>query len=114
MDNLSKPTEPTARQNGVYVLGIIVSSRARVIKRKDGSGISVAVEHEIALQPGVATWVQWLDPKTDARVKVAGETVTEFPRLKDFEAVTIRAERLKYDEHKGQIVIQSGEVIAQL
>lgn len=48
------PVLPAA--NGVYVRGVVVSNRAKAFKRKDGTGISVAVECEIALQPGVATW----------------------------------------------------------
>ena len=55
MDKL-KPTEQNPEMlaaNGVYVRGIVVSNRAKAFKRKDGTGTSVAVEHEIALQPGV-------------------------------------------------------------
>ena len=48
--NISTPVMPA---NGIYVLGVIVSNRAKAFQRKDGSGVSVVVEHEIALQPGV-------------------------------------------------------------
>jgi len=50
--------------------GVIVSNRAKAFKRKDGTGISVAVEYEIALQPGVAIWVKYFEPKTDNSVRV--------------------------------------------
>ena len=98
--------------NGVYVRGVIVSNRAKAFKRKDGTGISVAVEYEIALQPGVATWVKYFEPKTDTSVRVEGETVVEFPKFKEFQQVTIRASRVKADEHTGQLIIKSGDLVA--
>ena len=115
MDKLSKPTDtnpaiPAA--NGVYVCGVVVSNRAKAFKRKDGTGTSVAVEHEIALQPGVAIWVRYFDPAKDNTVRVEGDQVVEFPKLKEFQQVTIRATRVRSDEHTGQLVIKAGELIS--
>lgn len=106
--NISTPVMPA---NGIYVLGVIVSNRAKAFQRKDGSGTSVVVEHEIALQPGVAVWQRYFDPKKDAGVKVEGETVTEFPKLKEFQPVKIRAAKIKTDDHTGQITIKGGELL---
>jgi hypothetical protein len=114
MDKLSKPTEPnplTFAANGLYVRGVVVSNRAKAFKRKDGTGTSVAVEYEIALQPGVATWVRYFEPAKDNTVRVEGEVVVEFPKLKEFQQVTIRATRVRSDEHTGQLVIKAGELI---
>jgi hypothetical protein len=114
MDSLNQATESKSAPfsaNGVYVRGVIVSNRAKAFKRKDGTGTSVAVEHEIALQPGVATWVRYFEPKTDNSVRVEGEVVLEFPKLTEFQQVTIRATRIKSDEHTGQLVIRAGEVV---
>ena len=115
MDQLKKPTElnqtvPPA--NGVYVRGVVVSNRAKAFKRKDGTGTSVAVEHEIALQPGVAIWVRYYEPAKDNLVRVEGEEVVEYPKLKEFQTVTIRATRIRSDEHTGQLVIRAGELLA--
>lgn len=98
--------------NGVYVRGVVVSNQAKAFKRKDGTGTSVVVEIEIALQPGVATWVRYFDPKTDSAVRVENEVVVEFPKLKEFQQVTIRATRVKSDEHTGQLMIRTGELVA--
>lgn len=106
------PTKPTGFSNGIYVIGVVVSNRAKAFQRKDGSGISVVVEHEVALQPGVAVWQRYYDPKKDAGVRVESETVTEYPKLKEFGAVTIRAAKLRTDEHTGQVTIKGGELIA--
>ena len=103
------PVLPAA--NGVYVRGVVVSNRAKAFKRKDGTGISVVVEHEIALQPGVAIWARYFEPKTDTDVRLEGEVVVEFPKLKEFQQVTIRASRVKSDEHTGQLVIRGGELV---
>jgi len=107
--NISTPVVPA---NGIYVLGVIVSNRAKAFQRKDGSGVSVVVEHEIALQPGVAVWQRYFDPKKDTGVRVEGETVTDFPKLKEFQLVKIRAARIKTDDHTGQITIKGGELLA--
>ena len=114
MDKLNKasetePSAPTA--NGVYVRGVVVSNRAKAFKRKDGTGTSVAVEHEIALQPGVAIWVRYFEPAKDNSVRIEGENVVEFPKLKEFQQVTIRATRVRSDEHTGQLVIKAGELV---
>jgi hypothetical protein len=69
------------------------------------------VEYEIALQPGVAIWVKYFEPKTDNSVRVEGETVVEFPKLEESQQVTIRASRIKSDENTGQLVIRSGDLI---
>ncbi|HRE05085.1 MAG TPA: hypothetical protein PKX00_05715 [Opitutaceae bacterium] len=106
--NVSTPAMPTS---GIYVHGVIVSNRAKAFNRKDGSGISVVVDHEIALQPGVAVWQRFFDPKKDSGVKLEGDSVVEFPRLKEFQHVRIRASKIRTDEHTGQIVIKGGELL---
>jgi hypothetical protein len=106
--NVSTPVVPA---NGIYVQGVVVSNRAKSFQRKDGSGVSVVVEHEIALQPGVAVWQRYFDPKKDAGVRVEGDNVTEFPKLKEFQQVKIRAAKIRTDEHTGQTVIKGGELL---
>ncbi len=114
MDKLNKPSEPMPAlpaPNGVYVRGVVVSNRAKAFKRKDGTGTSVAVECEIALQPGIATWVRYFEPATDNSVRLEGEIVVEFPKLKEFQQVTIHATRIKSDEHTGQLMIRAGVLV---
>ena len=107
--NINKPVTTT---NGIYVVGVVVSNRAKAFQRKDGSGVSVVIEHEIALQPGVAVWQRYFDPKKDTGLRLEGENVVEFPKLKEFQPVTIKAARLRTDEHTGQVVIKGGELVA--
>jgi hypothetical protein len=114
MDKLTQQTEqnnPLPANNGLYVRGVVVSNRAKAFKRKDGSGTSIAVEYEIALQPGVAVWVRYFDPAKDNSVRVEGDQVVEFPKLKEFQQVTIRATKVRSDEHTGQLVIKAGELL---
>lgn len=58
------------------------------------------------LQPGVAVMPRFLDPQKDAGVKVEAGEVSEFPKLTEFKTVLIRANRLRSDEHPGQLVNQ--------
>jgi hypothetical protein len=113
MDKSNQSANPNAMNtaNGVFVRGIVVSNRAKVFKRKDGSGLSVVVEHEVALQPGVVIWSRYFDPKTDSSVKVEGETVTEYPKMKELTTVTIRALKMRSDDKSGQLVIKVGELL---
>lgn len=114
MDKLTKTVEQEPAlpaSNGVYVRGVIVSNRAKAFKRKDGTGTSVAVEHEIALQPGIATWVRYFEPAKDNTVRIEGDQVVEFPKFKEFQQVTIRATKVRSDEHTGQLVIKAGELL---
>jgi len=108
---LTQPITPTAA-NGIYARGVVVSQRAKASQRKDGSGITVNIECELALQPGVITWSRFLDPKTEIGLKLDGDKVLDFPKLKEFQVVTIRASRLRTSEHTGQMTITQGELIA--
>lgn len=114
MDKNNKSVEPTPdnfANCGVFVTGVVVSNRGKVFVRKDGSGTTVCVEHEIALRPGVAIWQRYFDPKKDDCVRIEGEAVAEFPKLKEFQQVKIRATRVRTDEHTGQLVIKGGELV---
>ncbi|MFT3829726.1 MAG: hypothetical protein QM691_08480 [Opitutaceae bacterium] len=114
MDNSKTvaPSKPTGFSNGIYAIGVVVSNRAKAFQRKDGSGISVVVEHEIALQPGVAIWQRYFDPAKDPGLKLEGAVVVDFPKLKEFTAVTIKAAKVRSDEHTGQVTIRGGELVA--
>ena len=104
--------KPLNLANCIYGVGITVSNRGKSSQRKDGSGMLVVVEREIALQPDVAVWQCYFDPKKDVGVRVEGEVVKEFPKIKEFTAVAIRATKVRTDEHTGQVTIKGGELIA--
>jgi hypothetical protein len=112
MDNVIKTKDqPPPAPNGIFVRGVVVSSTAKAIRRKDGSGIAVIVSNEIATRPGVTVWEQFYDPKTDRSVRVEGDKVVEYPKLKEFEQVTVKALRVRSDEHTGQLIIRTGELV---
>ena len=110
--NTLNSSTSTTTANGIFVRGIVVSNRAKAFARKDGTGITVVVEHEIALQPGVVIWSRYLDPKTEKDVKLDGDRVLDYPKLKEFQPVTRRAHKIRTDEHTGQITVRQGELIA--
>lgn len=86
--------------------GVVVSSSARVFDRKDGTGQVVCVRHELALQPGLATYE--LYPEIDGKtVRVEGQTVVEFPRLPELKPVTLRV--LRWQERDKRLVIKEAE-----
>ena len=108
MDTNAKPTTQGEKLNGLFVRGVVMSSVAKVLKRKDGTGVFVIVRNEIALQPGLATWEAFHDPK-DGKVKLDGEKVIEFPKLPDFQQVTLKV--LRWEEKDKRFVIKDAEVV---
>lgn len=108
MDSNPKPTAQAEKLNGLFVRGIVMSSVAKVLKRKDGTGVFVIVRNEIALQPGLATWEAFHDPK-DGKVKLDGENVVEFPKLPDFQQVTLKV--LRWEEKDKRFVIKDAELV---
>jgi hypothetical protein len=108
MDTNAKPTTQGEKLNGLFVRGVVMSSVAKVLKRKDGTGVFVIVRNEIALQPGLATWEAFHDPK-DGKVKLDGENVIEFPKLPDFQQVTLKV--LRWEEKDKRFVIKDAEVV---
>ena len=108
MDTNAKPTTQGEKLNGLFVRGVVMSSVAKVLKRKDGTGVFVIVRNEIALQPGLATWEAFHDPK-DGKVKLDGENVIEFPKLPDFQQVTLKV--LRWEEKDKWFVIKDAEVV---
>ena len=103
-----KSTPAQLNENGIFVRGIVISSSARKITKKDGS-ILVIVRHELALQPGVCLLEEFLDPKFEPDIRVEGDEVTKFPVLKEFEPISVRGSRIR--DNNGQISIGNWEII---
>jgi hypothetical protein len=95
--------------NGLFVRGVVMSSTAKAHKRKDGTGMFVIVRHEIALQPGLAVWEAFHDPK-DGKVKLDGENVVEFHKLPEFQQVTLKV--LRWEERDKRLIIKEAEMVA--
>jgi hypothetical protein len=109
MDTNATSTAQGEKLNGLFVRGIVMSSVAKALKRKDGTGVFVIVRNEIALQPGLALWEAFHDPK-DGKVKLDGENVIEFPKLPDFQQVTLKV--LRWEEKDKRFVIKDAELVA--
>jgi hypothetical protein len=105
-DNAKQPTGE--KLNGLFVRGVVMSNSARAQKRKDGSGVFVIVRIELALQPGMAVWEAFHDPK-DGKVKLDGEIVTAFPKLPEFQQVTLKV--LRWEERDKRLVIKDAEIV---
>ena len=105
----TKSTAQAEKLNGLFVRGVVMSSTAKALKRKDGTGVFVIVRNEIALQPGLALWEAFHDPK-DGKVKLDGENVIEFPKLPDFQQVTLKV--LRWEEKDKRFVIKDAELVA--
>lgn len=75
---------------GLFVRGVVVSNSARLFHRKDGSGSSVAVTHEIATQPGVVEYTRYFDVGKDPQVKVVGEEIKEYPKFPEMKPVCLK------------------------
>lgn len=52
------------------------------------------------------------DPMKTPYLRLEGENVLEFPKLKEFTPVTIKAAKVRSDEHTGQVTIKGGELVA--
>jgi hypothetical protein len=109
MADNSNSTAQAEKLNGLFVRGVVMSSTARAHKRKDGTGVFVIARHELALQPGLAVWETFHDPK-DGKVKLDGESVVEFPKLPEFQQVTLKV--LRWEERDKRLVIKDAEVVA--
>ena len=105
---MAENPKSTAQLNGLFVRGVVMSCAAKVHKRKDGSGMFVIVRHELALQPGLAVWEAFHDPK-DGKVKIEGDIVTVFPKVPDFQQVTVKV--IRWEERDKRLVIREGETI---
>jgi hypothetical protein len=95
--------------NGLFVRGVVMSSAGKAHKRKDGTGVFVIVRNELALQPGLAVWEAFHDPK-DGKVKLDGENVVEFPKLPEFQQVTLKV--LRWEERDKRFIIKDAEVVS--
>jgi hypothetical protein len=108
MDTNAKSINPCEKLNGLFVRGVVMSSVAKALKRKDGTGVFVVARHELALQPGLAVWEAFHDPK-DGKVKLDGDNVIEFPKLKDFDQVTLKV--LRWEEKDKRFIIRDAELV---
>ena len=106
-ENSRQPAQGN-KLNGLFVCGVVMSSAASAHKRKDGSGVFVIVRHELALQPGLAVWEAFHDPK-DGKVKLDGENVVAFPKLPEFQQLTLKV--LRWEERNKGMVIKEAEIV---
>lgn len=110
MDTKPKPSHTTSRltENGFFIRGVVISNSARKITKKDG-GILALVKHELAIQPGVAVLERFIDPKDNPEVEIQGDEVTKYAKLKEFEPVVVKAERIK--DMNGQITTSNWAIV---
>lgn len=108
MDKNPKTTNDATQLNGIFVRGVVVSNTARVFNRKDGSGKVVSAQAEISLQPGIAIYDQFLEVD-GTKVKVDGDTVTEFPKLPEFEPIELRV--TNWAERDKRLIIRKAEIV---
>ena len=107
-DNAKQPAQ-SDKLNGLFVRGVVMSSTAKAFNRKDGSGKVVCIRHELALQPALAVSEAFHDPK-DGQVKLDGEHVVTFPKLTDFQQVTLKV--LRWEERDKRLNIKDAELVA--
>jgi hypothetical protein len=105
----AKSTTGSEKLNGLIVRGVVMSSTAKVFNRKDGSGKLVCVQHEIALQPGLAVLEEYHEPK-DGKVKLEGDKVVEFPKLPEMQQITAKV--LRFEERDKRLVIKEAQMVA--
>lgn len=95
--------------SGIYVRGIVISNSASVFNRKDGSGKVVCLRHELAMQPGVVIWEKYVEAN-DGCLKWQGDELTDFPKMKEFEAITLKAKKIASIQDK--TVVKDAEIVA--
>lgn len=97
-------------ESGIYVKGVVISSTATAFDKKDKSGITVRVTHEMALQPGIAKWEEFHEPKLGL-IEVQDGEVTKFPKLPEFKPVTLKVGKVR--EFNGTISLSNAELIEE-
>jgi hypothetical protein len=109
MDSKAKSTAQAEKLNGLFVRGVVMSSTAKEFNRKDESGRVACLRHELALQPGMAVWEEYHDPK-DGKVKLDGENVIEFTKLPEMQQITLKV--LRWEERDKRLVIKEAQIAA--
>jgi hypothetical protein len=109
MGDNAKQTAPAGKLNGLFVTGVVMSSTAKVFNRKDGSGKIACIQHEIALQPGMAILEEYPDMK-DGKVKLDGDKVVEFHKLPEMQQITLKV--LRFEERDKRLVIKEAQLVA--
>jgi len=104
----AKSSAQADKLNSLFVRGVVMSSTANTHKRKDGTGLFVIVRNELALQPGLAVWEAFHDPK-DGKVKLDSENVVTFPKLTEFQQVTLKV--LRWEERDKRLVIKDAQLV---
>lgn len=105
----TKHTAPAQKLNGLFVVGVAMSSTAKAFNRKDGSGKVICIRHELALQPGLAVWEEYPELK-DGKVKLDGDNVVEFPKLPEFQQITLKV--IRWDERDKRLVIKEAQIVS--
>lgn len=68
----------------------------------------VIVTYELALQPGLAIYERFLDPK-DGEITLKGEQLVDFPQLPETQPVTLLAKKFHVDNDR--LVVREAELV---
>ncbi len=105
---MDEKNKTTITENGMFLRGVCIHNDARTGLKKDGSRW-VRVQHDIAMQSNVVIWEQYFDPEKDPSIKVQGEEVKTYPKLKEFEPLSLKVSKFKF--FNDQLIIQRAQVI---
>jgi hypothetical protein len=68
----------------------------------------ICIRHEIALQLGLAVFEEYPELK-DGKVKLDGDNVVEFPKVPEFQQVTLKV--LRWEERDKRLVIKEAQLV---
>ena len=108
MGNESSATKP---QPGLFLNCLVMSNKADLRRKKDGSGHWIIVTCEIATQPGLVEYTRFLDPSSSKEVKVVGDAITEFPKLPELKPITLKILNWRTDDRRKRFIVTEAETI---
>ncbi len=69
----------------------------------------MVINVELSCGNEVVTWSRWVDPQDDPEIKMAGQSVVEFPAPERLSTVTLRAIRTK--TFNGRLTVTEADVL---
>ncbi|MBK1875596.1 hypothetical protein [Pelagicoccus mobilis] len=102
-------THQIIENDGLYLRGTVIGSKARAFKSKDDGRVSVMISHDIAYDGELLSWTQYVDPSEVEGLKLEGLEVLEFPSHEKFKPITLKILRSKV--YQNRLSVTSAEVM---
>ena len=97
------------QEDGLYLKGVVISTRAHAFESKRDQRIQVVVNVELSCGNDIVTWSRYVDPQDDEGIRMEGRNVVGYPAPEKLSTVTLKVLRTR--SFNNRLSVTSAELL---